>query len=490
MNERSKFVGLLAALALTLLGGCALTRSAVPMPALTMPENFQAEAAAPADAPQADWWRAFDSTELSSLIDEALRDSPDLAAASQRVLQAEAQLRIAGASLWPQLNAGVDSSRRSTDPRGAPSVRSDATSATLSASYEVDLWQRNLAGRDAATASLEGSRFDRESVRLTLVAGVADSYFSLLSLRDRLRIARENLAIAEHVFDIVEARARNGAVSQLDVVRQRSAVLAQQAALVTLELSERQTLHALAILLGRVPQGFDAQAASVLALQVPQVAPGLPSALLTRRPDVAVAEARLVAANADLAAARAALLPSLQLTTSAGVASTALLSLANPASTAYTLAASVMQPIFQGGRLRGQVQLAEARQNELVQNYRGAILAALADVENALVATSRTAAQQIIQTSARDAAQRALQLAEARYRAGADDLLSVLDAQRTLFSSEDQLAQTGLARLQAAVSLYKALGGGWQMVDGPLRAQADALDTPVAAATHVSAAAR
>lgn len=458
----------IAMLLAAVLAGCATT-SDIPKPALDMPTDYRAAISADTAALTADWWRSFDSAELAGLVEQALHASPDLAVATQRVLQAEAQLRIAGASLFPQLSAGINSSRRGVDPDGAPSTKIDTTSATLSASYEVDVWGRNLSGRRAAEASLEGSRYDRESVRLTLLSGVANGYFELLSLRGRIRIARENLAIAERVLDIVSIRARNGVVSQLDVARQNNAVLAQRAVIPPLEQRERQTLHALAILIGNTPQSFDAQADSVAALRIPLVAPGMPAELLVRRPDVAAAEARLVAANADLAAARAALLPSLQLTTSAGLANTALLSLANPSSTVYTLAASVVQPIFEGGRLRGQVRLAEAREGELVENYRSAILAALADVEDALVATARTAEQQNFQTAARDEARRALRLAEVRYREGADDLLSVLDAQRTLFSAEDQLAQTQLTRLQASVSLYKALGGGWEM---PAAAQA------------------
>jgi outer membrane protein TolC len=185
---------------------------------------------------------------------------------------------------------------------------------------------------------------------------------------------------------------------------------------------------------------------------------------LVRRPDLATVEAQLAAANADLAVARAALLPSLQLTASAGLANTALMSLADPASAIYNLGASILQPIFEGGRLRGQIDVASSRERELVESYRRAILAALADVEDALVATSRTAEQQALQAQARDEASRALRLAEVRYREGADDLLTVLDAQRTLFSAEDQLALTQLARLQASVSLYQALGGGWENV--------------------------
>ncbi|HLU77539.1 MAG TPA: efflux transporter outer membrane subunit [Burkholderiales bacterium] len=453
---------LIVLLASITLSGCALTSERPPM-RLDMPADYRAEAPVATVALTQDWWRSFESSELAGLIDLALRDSPDLGMAVERVRQAEAQVRIAGSSLFPQLDLSASTNRRRTDPDRGSAVTTESTSATLSASYEIDAWGRNASGRRAAEALLDLSRFDEESLRLTTVAGVANAYFQVLSLRGRLEVARENLAIAERVLDIVQIRARNGVVSQLDVARQNSAVLSQRAAIPALALQERQTLAALAILVGQPPQHFDVKGADVGDVAVPVVAPGLPAELLVRRPDLAAAEAQLVAANANLAAARAALLPSLQLTTSAGLANNALLSLANPSSTVYNFGASMLQSIFDGGRLRAQRDIAESRERELVESYRAAILSALADVEDALAATARTAEQQNFQAAALEEARRALRLAEVRYREGADDLLSVLDAQRTLFSAEDQVALTRLARLQASVSLYTALGGGWEM---------------------------
>jgi multidrug efflux system outer membrane protein len=256
---------------------------------------------------------------------------------------------------------------------------------------------------------------------------------------------------------------RNGAASELDRARQQAAVLAQRAAILPLELQERQTLFALAILLGRAPQGFDTAASAVTALAVPRVAPGLPAQLLVRRPDLASAEAQLAAANASVAAARAALLPSIGLTGSAGLASDVLLNFLNGPTATLAIGASLLQPIFEGGRLRAQVDVAASRERELVENYRKAVLAALADVESALAAGGRTAAQELLQEKIVEQARAALRLAEIRYREGADDLLTTLDAQRTLFQAEDQLAQIRLARLQASVGLFKALGGAWKM---------------------------
>jgi NodT family efflux transporter outer membrane factor (OMF) lipoprotein len=291
---------------------------------------------------------------------------------------------------------------------------------------------------------------------------VATAYFDLLSLRDRLALARANVATAERVLAVVESRVRNGAATPLDLVRQRAATVSQRATIPPLELQERQTLSALAILIGRTPTSFDVSGKSVAPLAIPEIAPGLPASLLVRRPDVAAAEAQLLGANADLAVARAALLPSITLSGSVGLASGALFAFGNPASI-VSLAAALAQPIFDGGRRGAEVDGAEARERELVETYRRAILAAFADVENALVATSRNAQQEALQAEYRGEAKESLRLAEVRYRAGADDLLVVLDAQRTLFQAEDQLAQSRRSRLQSAVSTYRALGGGWSI---------------------------
>jgi NodT family efflux transporter outer membrane factor (OMF) lipoprotein len=436
--------------------GCATT-SPVLSPEIETPAAWNEAAAQEAAAVSAEWWGEFDSRELRSLVEQALAGSPDLAIAMERVRQAEAQVRVAGASLFPSLNLGFDS--RASRAESSPT--SESSSASLSASYEVDLWGGNAAGLRGAQAGLAATTFDRDTARLTLIAGVANAYFEVLSLRGRLAAARESLAIAERVLALVRVRARNGAVSPLDVARQEAAVLSRRAALLPLEQQERQTLAALAVLLGRLPEGFGVEAASLARLAVPAVSPGLPADLLVRRPDLAAAEADLAAANASLAAARTALLPSIQLTASAGVASGALLAFMSGPTASAAIAASVLQPIFDGGRRRAEVAIAQSRERELVEVYRKAILAAFADVESALAAASRLAEREALQVQVEERAREALRLAEVRYREGADDLLSVLDAQRTLADAQDQLEQARLGRLEAAVALFRALGGGW-----------------------------
>lgn len=456
MKSMRKIAAFTVSLALV---GCAIN-TPVLSPQIAAPAAWNEAVAPGASVIAPDWWKSFDSAELQALVTEALAGSPDLAIATERVRQAEAQVRAAGSSLFPSLDLGFSS--RASRSEG---TNSESSSASLSASYEVDLWGRNRAGVRAAEADLRATTYDRETARITLVAGVANAYFEVLSLRGRLAVARENLAIAQRVLSLVQARARSGAVSPLDVARQEAAVLSQRASLLPLEQLERQTLAALAVLAGRLPEGFDVKATGVAVLSVPSISPGLPADLLARRPDLAAAEAGLVAANADLSAARAALLPSIQLTGSAGIASGALLAFLNGPATTIALAASVLQPIFDGGRLRGQKAIAESRERELVETYRKAILSGFKDVEQALAAASRLGQQEQLQDAVQTRARESLRLAEVRYRAGADDLLTVLDAQRTLFSAQDQLAQARVSRLQSAVSLYKALGGGWSGVE-------------------------
>jgi NodT family efflux transporter outer membrane factor (OMF) lipoprotein len=297
---------------------------------------------------------------------------------------------------------------------------------------------------------------------LTVLSGVASTYFQTVQLRERLAVARRNLANAEEVLRVVRARVENGAASPLDLAQQRTVVAGQRASIPPLQAQAQQAEHALAILLGSVPAVTDIAGASVMALSPPAVTPGLPSELLIRRPDIQTAEAQLLAANAQIGVARAAFFPSIALTADGGYASATLGNLFQPSSLFAAVAASVVQPIFSGGRLEGGLDLAKARHQELIANYRKAVISAFADVEDALVAIRRTAEQEELQADALEQARLAYTLAETRYRAGAVDLLAVLDAQRTLFQAEDQLVQIRSARLQAAVDMFTALGGGWQ----------------------------
>lgn len=448
---------LAAALALQ---ACASTEPArgpvVEMPAAFAPSLPASEAPELTTA----WWRSFGSQPLERLIEEAQAGSPDLRIAIERMRQADIALQQAGVSRLPSVSASVGSSAGRTEAPGVASTSRETSSLGLSVSYEVDLWGRIAAGVRAGEASFQASQYDWKTARLTLLAAVANNYFLWLNTAERLRIARENLAIAERVLAIVEARQRNGVATALEVSQQRTTVLSQRTALLPIELQQRQTATALALLLGRVPQGYQPEAGEFTQLRVPALSPGLPSSLLTRRPDLASAEAQLAASDANVEVARKALLPSLSLSASGSLGTSALISLADP-TRSVSLGISLAQSVFDGGRQRLQIRSTESQRVVLIENYGKAIRTALKEVDDGLGNVERSQRQEALQREVVAQARRSLQLAELRYREGSGDLLSVLDAQRTLFTALDALATQSLSRLTAALDLYKALGGDW-----------------------------
>jgi NodT family efflux transporter outer membrane factor (OMF) lipoprotein len=394
----------------------------------------------------------------------------DLAAAVARVRQADAQVRIVGAALVPAIDGGaqVQHQQQPAAPasggRGG-TVQSPARTSygtTLNASWELDFWGKNAANRDSAQAAAAASRFDRETVALTVTSGVATSYFNILGAQDRLTVARADVANAESVLAAIRDRQRFGTATELDVAQQESVAAGLRAQVPPLEQQVRQNLNALALLVGALPETLAEQSATLGDLTVPAVTPGLPSALLARRPDVQFAEAQLIGNNADITAARAALFPSVTLTGQLGIESVALGTLLSGSSVLYSLAAGLTQPIFHGEALEGAIEQKLARYEELVQAYRKAVLSAFTDVENALVAVRKSREGEAAQRQAVATAKRANDISLAQYNAGLVDITTLLNTQKTLFQAEDALVQARLGHLQAAVSLFKALGGGWQ----------------------------
>lgn len=426
----------------------------------------EAGGAEPGNWPAADYWHGFHSAELEQLLAEARAANDDLAAAVARVREADAQRRIAGAPLLPSVGVSATASRQHEPVSGAGVETYNQFVPLLNVGYELDFWGRNRAARAAAVASAAGSRYDRATVELTVMASVASTYFQALELRDRLTVARENLASARHILDGLKLEQRVGTSTGLDVAQQETAVATLYASIPPLEQALRQDVDALAILVGRAPESIDVTSGSLDDLAAPAVAPGLPSELLARRPDVAEAEAQLVAANANVAVARASLFPSIQLTGSGGYESSALESLLRPASRIWSVSAGLTQPIFEGGALRGQLELNKARYQELLAGYHKAVISAFANVEDSLVALRQTTEQQERQQQAVNQARRAYRFAEMQMRAGTINVLTLLTAQAALLTAEDTLAQVKYARLQASVNLFKALGGGWRVGDG------------------------
>lgn len=444
-----------------LLAGCANT-SISERPELThkMASEWNTSSPNTSKALHQAWWLDFNAPALTALINTALSDNPDVLIAAERIMQAEAQLQGANASLFPSLKLGAGTDKNWQESNSGTSTSRASTSANLGISYELDLWGKLKAQRQAAAAGLAISEYDLASAQLTLTTGVANAWVQLLTLDERIRINEKNLATAQSNFAIVEAKYKYGAATLSDFYRQRGAVTGQEASLLPLREQRRQTESALAILLGRAPQDYHLASQSLAKLARPQIAAGLPSELLTRRPDLAAAEAQLQAADANVSAARAALLPSVELSGSGGLASAALLSLANPANT-LGLAASLSQTLFDGGSLRSQVKFSEAKRRELVLNYQKSILQALKETEDALGNLALSQDQIAQQQRIVDDAKRTLYLTDIRYRAGADELLLLLDAQRTLFSADEQLVTLQQSQFNATLDLIKALGGGW-----------------------------
>lgn len=413
--------------------------------------------------PAPGWWRNFRTPELDSLIAAAQAQNLDLAAALARVDEADAQARIAGAPLLPTVELSPQAFRnRELSPEAAPPyVLYNQFAVPLTVSYELDFWGKNRAARASARQLALASRFDRQVVALTIVTGVAQTYFQVLALRQRVRVARDNLQNAERILDGLLMERRWGTATELDVTQQRTVVDTARAAIPPLEEALSQTLDALAILVGRTPEQTAVAGAMLDGITVPQVSAGLPSQLLARRPDVQEAEASLIASSHDIQNARAQFFPDFSLTAAGGVASKLLSSLFETRSAIYTLGAQAVQPLFTGGRLTGQVQYSRARYRELLAAYRKTAISAYSDVEDSLAAVRRTGQEVAEQAGAAASADAAFHMAETQFRAGTVNLLTMLSTEAAYFSAQDSLVQAKLAQLQAVVALYKALGGGW-----------------------------
>ena len=444
------------------LSGCAATVPMdLPRPA---PDSYESPAAGVEGAlPARDWYRAFGSEELDAFVDFALLNNGDSGAARARALQADAHARAAGAALLPTLDAVGNANYLAghSDRGGGHELD---WSAMLSASYEIDIWGKNQAGATSARLQAGAARAERDAVILTVVAGVAGSYFQFLALHERVEIARSNGEAAQQALQAVRSRFEAGTAGPAELAAQTAAFDLTQIAAADLRQKELEARTALALLLGRLPENLDIQARALESLNEPVVAAGLPSELLTRRPDVFAAEANLQSAHADVAVARAAMLPSLSLTAAAGIQNPAL-----PATVltipgvgpSFAAGAGLLQPIFDHGRLRAQHDEAQAKEEELLSAYRTAIIRSFVDVENALGAIHHLALAGDVQTDSVRQSARALDGAQLRYRAGSLDFLTLLDAERAQFSARDQWVQYKLARLQALIGLCKALGGGW-----------------------------
>ena len=453
---------------------------------IAVPLAYQEQNRGPAAPVRDDWPAAFGSPELTALAQDALAHNLDIAAAIARIEQADAQARIAGAPLFPQASVTTTASRAQTPgtlvATQGPFSASRRWTQTLglTASYAVDFWGRNRDLANAASISALASRYDRGVVALSTVATLANSYIALLAAQDRLRIANDNARLAANVLHAVRQRLAVGTATALDLAQQEAVLATQQAAAPLFEQTVQQTRNIVAVLVGRTPESMHVKGGALMALRLPAVRAGTPAQVLARRPDLAEGEARLAAADLNVSAARAAFLPNITLGGDVGLRSLVLKNLFRPEAIAYSLAAQLAQPLLDGHALQGQLALNTARSVELLMAYRKQIITAFADVENALVALRAGAAREAALRTAVGASRRAYEAAMNRLREGTIDIVTLATVQTSLFQSLDQLSQARQARLQAIVSLYQALGGGWTDADrGAALVELNAAETKV-----------
>src|SRR5580704_14347831 len=436
------------------LSGCSL-ESEMPDLALDTPGKYRTpHGAADAAVPKLDWWRGFHSRELVSLIEDAQAHNFDIAIAVAQIRQADAQVQIAGAPLFPSINldnsASVAKSSSATGS-GNGGGASRLYASNLSASYVLDFWGKNQSSLAAVEENATASRYNNEVVNLTTISTVAITYFTILAAQDELRVLHKNVDDSSRILDLIKQQFGAGTVSQVNVAQQQSLVATLRASIPPIEETLQQSLAALAVLVGRAPERFGARGGSMMQVTVPRVTPGLPSELLNQRPDLRQAEAQLSAANYDVHAARAAFFPSIQLTAQTGFQSAALKTLFGPGAWFYTAAASLTQPVFDGFLLEGQLELQLGLRQQFLQTYRRDVLSAFSDVEKALVALEQTSLQEKYQREAVLASQMAFYLSEQQLREGTVNLVTLLQTEQTLFQAENTLVQ--------------ALGGCWAPTD-------------------------
>lgn len=406
-----------------------------------------------------EWWKNFNSEPLNNYMQQALINNTDITAGLQTISQSRASLKISDANMLPSINASGSVGRSQNNPATGKTTYSSSISTGLNASYELDLFGANRANVEATQANLMSSIYSQDALSLVVMGDVAEAYFSLLNLRERLQIADSNLGNAKEILRIVQVRVDEGASSNLELAQQRTSVASSEASRASIVEQISNAENALAVLLGEAPQNIEISGVGLRDLTIPNIATGQPSELLERRPDLRAAEANLIAAGADIGAARAAFYPSISLGLGSSIS---LAGFGDPTSTALSIVSSLSAPIFQGGRLEGGVEKATARQLQLMENYRGAVLNAFQDVEDALAAVKSAQSREVSLQIAMEESQKAYNLSKERYDAGAIDFQTLLDTQNIQRSAEDNYAQAKLARLSAAISLFKALGGGWK----------------------------
>ncbi len=506
------------------LAGC-VPNATVPDPKLDVPSTYRySDASGGLRDHAVDWWSQFHSAELTQFMEETEVSNLSIAAAIGQLEQADAAARITGAALFPSITAsntvsrsrsgsgssslGTSTGTGSTGTSGTGSTTGNGTASgtnslpssgsngavgsgttmntgttsttsnsgsssvitsssgtslvsSIAASYQLDLWGKNRAAYKAAQDTATANRWNRQTVQLTELATVANTYFNVLAARERVRFARQDVTDSTRILKLIQDREKAGTATALNVAQQAALVANLKASIPPLEVIADQNVIALGILLGRTPQRVFVKGTSVLDGTVPRPQPGIPSEVLTQRPDVEYAEYNLSAAHANLVSARAAFFPQLNLTAQGGFSSTALSTLFSPSSAFSSIALGVTQPIFDAGQLRGQFDESKGQQDVLLADYRLAVITAFSDVDKALVGLKRYAEEEKLTRESLDSSRLALKLSEEQLKSGILDVVTLLQTEQTLFTTQDTLVQVRLLRLTQAIALYQALGGAY-----------------------------
>jgi multidrug efflux system outer membrane protein len=409
------------------------------------------------------WWDVFQDRELQNLIRTALKNNYDVRIAATRVLQAQAQLGITRADQFPTLGVGgnIESQR---NPKLGPIPGYEVTLGQVSASaaYNIDFWGKYRRATEAARATLLANEWAQKEVMATLVANVATAYFQLRQFDLELEISQRTLASRKDSLQLTQTLEQHGFDSLLDVRQSEQLVYTASSEVPDLQRQIAQQENAISILLGNNPGDIPRGLKLTGQPHAPEVPAGLPSSLLERRPDIHEAEQNLISANANIGVARAAFFPQISLTATAGYESAALTDLFTGPAGIWTMAASLSQPIFEGGRLKSNLRLSEAQREQMTLTYQQSIQGAFRDVSNALIAYRKYQEFRAQQEHLLESAQDAARLSEGRFKSGTTDYLEVLTNETNAFTAELSLAQAQGNELVALVQLYQALGGGWQ----------------------------
>jgi len=458
------------------LSACTPTRVDNPMNLITPPKDWRHAPATQAQSNLADlkeWWKGFQDPTLDALLSRALANNHDVRIAVARVREAKAMTAVADSMLYPSIDLYASGGREKKIDRiiGVPNNQgiglftptADMITGGLSARWEIDLFGSRQLEAETASAQAEGAEQALHAAQVGLLAQVATHYLELRGVQKRTAILQKNINIQQERLRVLKAFNRTGLTNQWDVARQETLANTTAAALPALTATSSNLIHRLAVLLGEPPENMQSRLAH--AEPLPANSPGiprlLPSALLDQRPDIRLAQTEVAAMAARLGAARADLLPKLVLSASGGFGALASSGFSSLAETVYTLGSGLSAPIFNAGRIRAHITAFDARLDQVAANYEKTFLLALEDVENAYVAHVSSLERRDRMTEAETSAEEAYRLANGLYRHGANDYLSVLDAQRTTLAVADEQAKAETETYVALVSIYRAFGGGW-----------------------------